>query len=187
MILPLTMLRTLKVTRAQKLGLAGVFLVALIDIVVDILRTIAVIVCALPCYRGLLAGALFGKDSASKRWRSWWSSHGWWSSARSGSNGSSGVRGVSEKKLALVAGRDAPSSAGSWSTAGSEMCHACGQPVRREPSPARAARHPAPLGKTPKRIEVKHELETVDGTRPDSPLNYGIHYDGNARGPRMDV
>jgi len=78
MILPLGMLRTLHITTAQKLGLIGVTALVFIDIVFDILRTvytlgatgsgfpdandvwdicepaIAVIVCALPVYRGLL-------------------------------------------------------------------------------------------------------------------------------------
>ncbi|PVH94103.1 hypothetical protein DM02DRAFT_540184 [Periconia macrospinosa] len=78
MILPISILRSLKMGIKQKLGLSFVFALVLIIVVLDILRTvytldqnlkegqdanalwgvlepsIAVIVCALPCYRGLL-------------------------------------------------------------------------------------------------------------------------------------
>ena len=74
--LPLYMLRGLHIRPAQKVGLAALFLICVVDIVFDILRAafaldggilslnilwnmlepiVAVIVCALPTYRGLLA------------------------------------------------------------------------------------------------------------------------------------
>ena len=73
------MLRSLRIVKSQKLGLAAIFAIVIIDIVLDILRTvytnsailnqyfdlnaawdlcepnIAVIVCSLPSYRMLLA------------------------------------------------------------------------------------------------------------------------------------
>lgn len=79
MALPLGMLRSLHMARSQKIGLAAIFTIVVIDIVFDILRTVytasaylsqfpdanavwalcepsvAVMVCALPSYRGLLS------------------------------------------------------------------------------------------------------------------------------------
>ena len=176
------MLRSLKVNRAQKVALAGVFLVALVVVMCDIMRAvatftftintafnvlepiIAVLVCALPVYRSLLGGAFGG--GASKWWRSWFSS------IRSG--GSSRSAGLNAEKARFAAG--SPSSTSSW-TAGSGSS----APPSREG--ARSA-PPQPLGKMPKQIVVQTDLESQ---HVDSPLNYGIHYDVKASGPRMDV
>lgn len=78
MVLPIAMIQTLRMAAVQKIGLAITFALVLVIVSMDILRTIytlsmdlskgqdsnalwgileptiAVIVCALPCYRGLL-------------------------------------------------------------------------------------------------------------------------------------
>ena len=180
MALPLCMLRSLRVNRAQKVALSGVFTVALVVVACDITRTvatftftintafnvlepaIAVIVCALPVYRSLLGGVAGG--SASKWWRSWFSS------IRSGGSSRSGL---SAEKARL--GAATPESAGSW-TAGSSSAPPSREGVRRPPPP--------PLGKTPKQIVVRTDLESQ---HVHSPLNYGIHYDVKASGPGMNV
>ena len=93
MALPLWMLKGLRISRAQKIGLAAIFLIAFIDILFDILRTIytvnggavgldttfdilepsiAVIVSTLPTYRALVmtrrrteTGSSFGNVKTS--------------------------------------------------------------------------------------------------------------------------
>ena len=201
MALPLAMLRSLKVTRAQKVALAGVFTLALVDIVCDIIRTvatftatintafnvleptIAVIICALPVYRSYVQG--LATSNASARWRSWFSSIRSKSSRGGSSGGSSGLRSM-EKKLPAMGQRAALGSAGSFgssTTAGAlSVCPSCGRgmAMARPGSPV-----PPPLEKDDKHIVVKRDLESATST--DEALNYGIYYHAEATGPRETV
>lgn len=95
MILPIAVLKSLHMSMRQKIGLAFVFALVLIIVAIDILRTvytldmdlkqgqdanalwgvleptIAVIVCALPCYRGILnlhTGMSISSISQSTYW-----------------------------------------------------------------------------------------------------------------------
>ncbi|KAF2651631.1 hypothetical protein K491DRAFT_637099 [Lophiostoma macrostomum CBS 122681] len=116
MILPTTMLKSLHMGVKHKVGLAAVFALVLVIVAMDILRTvytldmdladgqdanalwgileptIAVIVCALPCYRGLLG---FRPDSSQNE--SFWSSDRTRSSAWSRLFKSSSSRSESER------------------------------------------------------------------------------------------
>jgi hypothetical protein len=121
MIIPITMLKSLHMGVMHKIGLAAVFALVLVIVAMDILRTvytldmdlkegqdanalwgileptIAVIVCALPCYRGLLG---FRPDSSQNE-RFWsldrssaWSRLFKSSSSRSGPERSDSKDGV---------------------------------------------------------------------------------------------
>lgn len=135
MILPIAMIRSLHMGFTQKIGLAVVFALVLVIVAMDILRTvytlamdltegqdanalwgileptIAVIVCALPCYRGLLrlntgntqneSFWSFGQSSHRSAWsrlfRSSGSSSSVSGSQRSDEKESSGDRGSSKE------------------------------------------------------------------------------------------
>ena len=199
MVLPLCMLATLKVNRAQKIGLAAVFAIGIFDVACDLLRTVAtfkatvttvfnvlepmvaVIVCALPCYRSLIGGAFGGK--ATEWFRSWFSS------VRSGRSGASSGLGagralIPEKRLG---------SAGSGSTATSASSHApmrvadleSGRMLAPTAAPApRPMPPPASSGKGPKSKPLRVLDSAIDAL--ESPLNYGLRHE-KMEGSRFDV
>ena len=190
MALPLAMLRTLRISRAQKVGLAGVFLVAGVDVALDIARTIgtfaatvnvalnvleptiAVIVCALPVYRNFVKG-LAGSGVAAERWwsagRSWWSRSSWLSSLRSRSGGSKG--GTSQESGRAI-----------WVEKDQE-CYSESQTSRGK---SRDGPWLPPLVLTKPSWLLTGPTATELGAV-DEPLNYGIRYYANATGPRENV
>ena len=176
MALPLVMLHTLRVTNAQKVGLAGVFTVALVIVAIDIMRTvatftatinsafnilepcIAVLVCALPTYRSVVVHSLAGGAFA----KLWSGPRSWFSSSRSRGSKSSGspYQSLEKRRLAGTGSQGSDSSGGSSGL----------------PTPAYAAAK-APFGITVRKDLEANFTETIDPLATvDDPMNYGIHY-----------
>ena len=171
MVLPLGMLRSLRISFPQKLGLACIFGLALVDIAIDILRIvitftevfntalmvfepiIAVINCALPVYRGVL------RRTAGRGQSKWRSISRSWFSTRPNSGSAKAV--VAVKECAIFGTGRLPRD--SW---------------------ARLSLQKPAATKKPWQIAVKWDLnaESVDSSMEDTFI-----YHGEPTGPQMDV